>query len=499
MPWWKIIVVLFYQIPVFFTRVFIAIILHALEDFDIGRELYYLKNICRDRNEVKNNPAFIINIIKNDTDILPRNAKNVTIRLHKPNESSIADPDKYLHIFIFTLMWEEQKQLQNKKSHYVKQSMNICCKTSKFRGPRITQLYLAGIGFVSRESAFYNHFVPELLLQGVKVPRCYFSNVSPLLTHSFFLLEAINIDGFQNTPLRDTTLNQLDIELFIREEARLHAFYTHNYNEDKFQVLSGSIFPAIIKTSKPLSKHKKLLEVCFDYVLKKSQQSLLHGDARLGNSILHKDIQRVTLVDFEMCQPGAPLFDVLYCLWLCTDTPPAIDSDDDDDDGNGYTSYSKNDWKFINIWKEQMDLELEKLVANNNNNNHVNIHNEREYAPLDEQVLVVSILLWAYVWAVGQAGFGKVWQDGNNEEDLKAWSTRVRRRIQNFAKNRQAHNKLSNILSKYSLDGTCLVESNKLDLIANEKYWYEQIQSFINIGIHQKVWTETDDDNKKVK
>ena len=166
---------------------------------------------------------------------------------------------------------------------------------------------------------------------------------------------------------------------------------------------------------------------------------------------------------------------------------------------NGYTSYSKNDWKFINIWKEQMDLELEKLVANNNNNNHVNIHNEREYAPLDEQVLVVSILLWAYVWAVGQAGFGKVWQDGNNEEDLKAWSTRVRRRIQNFAKNRQAHNKLSNILSKYSLDGTCLVESNKLDLIANEKYWYEQIQSFINIGIHQKVWTETDDDNKKVK
>ena len=471
---WNICILLCYNIPIFFTRFFAAIILHYLEDSNIGRKIYYLP-FPRDRNEVVENPMFMIKIIQSNTDIIPKKAMDIQLRLHEADESTIADPDKYLNIFIFTITWQYKEK---------NDSINICCKSSKFRGPRIAQLYLSGIGFKSREVAFYDNYAPELIQHNnVNVPKCYYNNVFPLLTHTFYLLEAINIDNIVNKPLKDTTKDSLDVELFLKEEARLHAYYMQRHNENKntinkkFEILHGSIFPSIIKTSKPLKEHSLLLEACFKFAVEHCPCTLLHGDARLGNGILHKNIQRVTLVDFEMCQPGTPLFDVLYCLWLCTDVTmdDSASGNAADDDGNGnnkqssdmFQIYSKKDWEMINMWEIEMET-------------HTNKYDKSKYAPLKEQVLVVTLLLWAYTWAVGDAGFGKVWQDGNNEDDLKAWGTRIRQRIKKFANDSEAHIVLAHALGMHNAS------------FSHQNEILNQIKSFIEIGIQEKVWTEND-------
>ena len=43
---WNICILLCYNIPIFFTRFFAAIILHYLEDSNIGRKIYYLNKNC---------------------------------------------------------------------------------------------------------------------------------------------------------------------------------------------------------------------------------------------------------------------------------------------------------------------------------------------------------------------------------------------------------------------------------------------------------------------
>ena len=79
----------------------------------------------------------------------------------------------------------------------------------------MAQLYLAGVGFKSREQVFYKYFANELKKSNVKVPQCYYSDVFPLTTHVFFLLEAINIDGIVNVPLADSMAKNQEICLFL--------------------------------------------------------------------------------------------------------------------------------------------------------------------------------------------------------------------------------------------------------------------------------------------
>ena len=163
------------------------------------------------------------------------------------------------------------------------------------------------------------------------------------------------------------------------------------------------------------------------------------------------------MVDFEMCQPGAPIFDVVYCLWLCSDPPSNVPSD---------SLYSKSEWELIHLWEEEVIKHLGQVpdVAVG-------------YVALSDQVLVASILLWAYTWAVGDAGFGKVWEDGNNKADLQAWGKRIRQRIMIFYKCTEAHHRLALLLS-----------ANSTSLPKQEALAY--VSSFIDAGVKQKVWTE---------
>ena len=85
-----------------------------------------------------------------------------------------------------------------------------------------------------------------------------------------------------------------------------------------------------------------------------------------------------------------------------------------------------------------------------------------------------------YTWAVGDAGFGKVWQDGNNEDDLKAWGTRIRQRIKKFANDSEAHIVLAHALGMHNAS------------FSHQNEILDQIKSFIEIGIQEKVWTEND-------
>ena len=443
----KWLVLLFYNIPLFLTRFFLATILHLLEDAGLA---FFKLPFPRNRVEVEQDPQVLIDIVQNNTEIIPPNSTEIRLRLHGASEASIADPDKFLHVFLFTLTWKTKNGEENFKT--------ICCKTSKFRGPRMAQLFLAGVGFKSRERVFYDSLASDLKQSNVQVPQCYFSDVFPLTTHVFFLLEAIKIDGNVNVPLADSVAKNEEIRLFLKEEARLHA---HGMQQDRrrFNGLNGSIFPAIINTSKPLKQHRILLKESFKFISEKSPQGLLHGDARLGNGILHNDINRVTLVDFEMCQPGAPIFDVVYCLWLCSDPDKASNHPTD-------SLYSKSEWGLIHVWEAEVNKHLGQIA-------NVPV----AYATLRDQVLVVSILLWAYTWAVGDAGFGKVWEDGNNKADLQAWGKRIRQRILKFSKFTEAHHRLALLLSANS---TSLSKQEVL----------RHLYSFIDSGLKQKVWTE---------
>ena len=444
-PMQKWFVLFFYNIPLFLTRFFLAIMLHLLEDFGLAS---FKLPFPRNRVEVEQDPQLLIDILRHKTKIIPPGSTKIRLRLHEASEASIADPDKFLHVFLFTLSWITKTGEESFKT--------ICCKTSKFRGPRMAQLYLAGVGFKSREQVFYKYFANELKKSNVKVPQCYYSDVFPLTTHVFFLLEAINIDGIVNVPLADSMAKNQEICLFLREEARLHA-YGMRQCKTTFDDLNGSIFPAIINTSKPLKQHRILLEESFKFVSQKCPQSLLHGDARLGNGILDKSANRVTIVDFEMCQPGAPIFDVVYCLWLCSDPPTKVPSD---------SLYSKGEWELIHLWEEEVIRHLGQTTDV-----------VEGYAALSDQVLVASVLLWAYTWAVGDAGFGKVWEDGNNKADLQAWGKRIRQRIMIFYKCTEAHHRLALLLS-----------ANSTSLPKQEALAY--VSSFIDAGVKQKVWTE---------
>ena len=60
-----------------------------------------------------------------------------------------------------------------------------------------------------------------------------------------------------------------------------------------------------------------MLDAALAFVEEKCPASLVHGDARLGNALFRNG--ECTIVDWECAQNGTPLFDMLYCVWLCLD------------------------------------------------------------------------------------------------------------------------------------------------------------------------------------
>ena len=101
-PMQKWLVLLFYNIPLFFTRFFLAVILHLLEDLGLA---FFKLPFPRNRVGVEQDPQLLIDILKNKTKIIPPGSTKIRLRLHEASEASIADPDKFLHVFLFTLLW----------------------------------------------------------------------------------------------------------------------------------------------------------------------------------------------------------------------------------------------------------------------------------------------------------------------------------------------------------------------------------------------------------
>ncbi len=457
--WWARLLLL--RAPLFFLRLGLALLCMKLEDWGVGPRLYRLR-FPRDRGEVARDPSVILDLafahgaVPDDAD-----RASATLRLHDVDPSAMADPDKINRTFLLTVDFR-------RRAGGTPGSVVLCVKTGTFRGPRAAQLWLAAVGFKSREQAFYRHVAPQLRARtGARVPRCFHSDTSPLLTHTFFLLEGITGDV---TAVAEGAADIPDAARlsFLREEARCHAaFWGPRRGKVAFDTMDGSVLPGIIATSGVLRPHRALLTAAFEYSLAKCPQSLVHGDARLGNALLHPD-GRATVIDWEVAAGGAPLFDVIYFLWLCCDYAP-----DGPEDGK-HALLSRRDWSFVDEWGQA--VRQARAAAGDGGDDD---GDDDKYGPMPQQVAVVSLLLWAYVYAIGAAGFATVWEDGNNESDLKAWGRRCRVRIQQFAGSEAAHRQLARAL--------CGGEGDASEAFAER---LTQVRAYISGAVGERVWTE---------
>jgi len=101
---------------------------------------------------------------------------------------------------------------------------------------------------------------------------------------------------------------------------------------------------------------------------------------------------------------------VIYCIWMCSE--PRVD--DMSTSSSGRTSSQRGDdcdsllsdadWLLVEHWQKCLGRDVSQSWE--------------KFAPLVEQVAVVSLLLAAQAWAIRGAGFAKAWEDGNNNADL---------------------------------------------------------------------------------
>ncbi len=465
-----------------FARLIASMVLLWLETHGIGRRLYYLP-FPRDRREVENNPELLMTWVRR-SGLIPDSACNLNLEFVAPSQQRIADVGKVQRVFLVTVSWTEAS---------VQKSITMCVKTGRFRGPYIIQLFLAAIGFQSREQAFYTHIAPVLKKQGVYIPACHASGISPLLTHTFFLLEAPpNVVVFNEGAEQDTALRHAALAVFLREEARVHAaFWKKGADDSRLRELGGSILLGVIETSAALRDHKNLLTAALKFATRCCPQSLVHGDARLGNALLHMAGNRCTLVDWEVAAPGTPIFDILYCIWLCQDGD-AVNSCMNVTGGSSLLSQS--DWELVQVWKEEVERQLLRRHGEGSNPGSTMTTMWNDFAPLSEEIAVVSLLLAAYVWAIGAAGFGEVWKGGNNQEDLEAWARRVKRRVASFAKNTASHKVIARCLVRASHDLD--VDGGSTDIFSFAQR-LAQVQKFLASACSAQLWTEGRKDSEK--
>jgi hypothetical protein len=426
------------------ARLLVAAVLLLLETSGIGRRLYFLpRQIPRDRDEVAANPEKFFRLAQR-SGAVPKAAKFRGIVLHEPDAASMSDPSKAQRTFLATIAFA----LDGAEAS----TTTLCVKTGRFRGPWVLQLILAARagGHFSRERAFYEHVAPSL--RHAAVPRCFHADVLGLLTHTFFLLEGVEgvVCHRESEPFDDGVARA-----FLAAEAKVHRQW---WDDDAVDVngtpslaaLDGSVFGGLLNGVMP-KIHRPLLHAIVLYTHgRRCGQGLLHGDARLGNALFasgtngmragRRAAVDVTLVDWEVAQRGPCLFDVLYFLWLCVDPvsessheetmQTAVPSSKEDCERAGAYAracglLSERDWSLLLHWQQHLDLP------------HDPPHGA-EHAPLEEQVAVMSLLIAAYMLAVGKLGFANVWKDGNNSADLGAWGRRVQSRVEALCANRGA-------------------------------------------------------------
>ena len=120
--------------------------------------------------------------------------------------------------------------------------------------------------------------------------------------------------------------------------------------------------------------------------------------------------QRCTLVDWEVAAAGTPLLDVIYCIWMCSEPGRSGSSMPSQRGGDCDSLLSDADWRLVEHWQKCLGRTVGRSWDN--------------FAPLVEQVAVVSLLLAAQAWAIRGAGFAEAWADGNNNADLVSTHTR---------------------------------------------------------------------------
>ena len=455
-PWYanplRLLFVFFVRVPLFFCRIVSAILLHAIEQSGVGRRLFYLP-FPRDRREAEQDPEWMVQLARQHSAI-PADASCVNVRFHHNDPNTMADPDKVDQVFLMTLTWVTPPGGKRNAEK------TLCCKTGPLRGPWQTKLVLSALGFESREAAFYNNLAPALRAAGSPIPQCYHAACVPLLTHTFLLLEGVT----SAVAIRESQVlgdfNEQYVKLFLKELGRIHKFFSSFPSGYLARSLNGPILSVVIRSTGALQHHHEMLDAALAFVEEKCPASLVHGDARLGNALFRNG--ECTIVDWECAQNGTPLFDVLYCIWLCIDFTEELGGQSGNANKLG-SILSFRDWECVEIWKKEA-FEDDGMV-------------DDRYAPLHEQVVVVSLLLWAYVVYIGNAGFAEVWRNGNNAEDLAAWNRRIRNRVEAFAGSNAAKSLLAKCLADYLPNH-------------GAKSCRTMVQEFVGSTILRNVWTE---------
>jgi hypothetical protein len=396
--------------PVLFVyRLMAATAWLTLECSGIGRCLYRLpRNIPRDRREATANPKSIFRLAQAGGAIPPE-ARFLDLSLHDANVESMSDPDKLERTFLVTITFV----VSGEESTVVDPGeVTLCIKTGRFRGPFILQCLIAAGGFFSREKCFYEDVAPHGHGLDARVPRCFHADSIWPLTHTFFILEGVTgvVCRRESAPYDDTTARA-----FLAAEAKVHSqFWDAPSDAPPLAALRGSVFGGVLGV---LPKQQRpLMRAVVAYTHKRCGQGLVHGDSRLGNALFGES-HEVTLVDWEVAQCGPCLFDVLYFLWLCVDG----EKEEVEADEHVYGLFSARDWALLSHWQHEL-----------------RIPPSTTHGTLQEQVCVVSLLLAGYFLAIGKLGFGAVWKDGNNRDDMDAWGRRVRQRLEALCNNRRA-------------------------------------------------------------
>jgi len=114
------------------------------------------------------------------------------------------------------------------------------------------------------------------------------------------------------------------------------------------------------------------------------------------------------------------------------------------DDAAGLLSAA--DWVLVDHWQHSVRQSLDG------------------FAPVVDQVAVVSLLLAAQAWAIRGAGFAKAWEDGNNNADLVAWRRRVWGRIGALAESKLAQSVMARALAGPDSSGEGARESLEAEI-----------------------------------
>jgi hypothetical protein len=227
-----------------FARFWLAFGWMLLEDLGIGRRLYFLP-FPRDRQEVSAYPKRMFSIAQS-CGAVPTKAVFSSLSLPPLDEGVMSDPGKFNRTFVFTLHYTFGVKAGSESS------TTLYIKTGRMRAPAVAQLYFAVKGGAAspatRECAFYTNIAPTLS-QAARVPKCYMASQVTLLTHSFYLLEAI----LNVTASRDAVgpTNE-QAQAFVQELALVHKQYRGvDPQQQPLLSLGGNSFVDIFETNLP--------------------------------------------------------------------------------------------------------------------------------------------------------------------------------------------------------------------------------------------------------